>query len=720
MKLLLDGEWTVPENPDGTLRRDERGKIIYGSPYNPECKLVSVGYKIVDTGETGYLFFHHKDRIKRAVFPDPSFTKLQELLDKATLVVGHNLKADLSWLFECGFKYSGALYDTMIFEYVTAKGLKPHLKLAECAERYGLQPKKDILEEYFAKDVNTDRIPIAELEEYGLGDIQTTFQLYMLQRSRFKDEADVKTMWPAMKLTNEALEVLIDIERNGIAIDTIALEEVEKEFRAEQIALQQKLTDMAREVIGDTPLNFASPADMSKLVYSMEVIKKDEWKELFNIGTEIRNSVKKQKYNKRYREGEFRILLKQNTRTVYRTDAVHCVACDGKGKFFKKKKDGTDFKKETTCKECEGARVIYKPNGRVGGFRIRPISSEYATVNGFSTDKTTINDLLERGDLNEEAQVFLVGLARLNALDTYLTSFVGGIRNGIRPNGLCHPNFNQCVTATGRLSSSGPNFQNFPRGSTFPIRRVFVSRWRDIGGFVMDTDFAALEYRVAVALAKCEAGLKSILEDKDRHEMSAAYLYDAARGGMSEEEFSLIRQKAKPGTFQPLYGGVGSTDRSRAYAVAFFEEHTGIARWHRELCSEAITYKQIVCPDGQIFAFPYAERKDADRVVGKTQIVNYPVQHFATFTITWSVFVYLWRAMKARNLKSKLVLQVHDSIVTDVHPEEKEIVKELTIGAFSRTLELLKERFNYETNVPIGFEISTGPNLMQKSKAYKG
>jgi DNA polymerase I-like protein with 3'-5' exonuclease and polymerase domains len=235
-----------------------------------------------------------------------------------------------------------------------------------------------------------------------------------------------------------------------------------------------------------------------------------------------------------------------------------------------------------------------------------------------------------------------------------------------------------------------------------------------------DTDFAALEYRTAVMLANCQPGLKSILEKKDRHEMSAAYLYDAIKEDMEADEFKEWRQKAKAGTFQPLYAGVGTTDRSRAYAAAFYEEHTGISRWHNELCSEAIEHKQIVCPDGMIFAFPFAERKSADKVNGKTQIVNYPVQHFATFTIAWSVIYYLWKLMKEYNLKSKLVLQVHDSITADVHPDEKEIMLKLTIQAFSSTLQLLKERFNYETNVPIGFEVSEGKNLLKKNKLYEG
>lgn len=1045
MRLVIDGEWTV--------RFDEDGKVMYGSPYDKDNRLVSVGYQVIETGESGYIFYHHKDLGSQAATECFMRHKhLQDLLDKATLVIGHNLKADLSWLYECGFTYNGPLYDTMIFEYTSSKGQKLPVNLAASAERNEVSLKSDILKDYLAKGVNVDEIPMVELEEYGLGDIKSTVELFLKQRARYSAEKDIRTIWPSTKLCNEALEVLIDIERNGICVDAARMNEVETQFRAEQQELLIKLTDMAREVIGDTPVNFASPADMSRLVYSIDVTDKKLWSTTFNIGSEVRGAVRKKKYNKRYSDGDFRKIIRSQCTKIQRTDAMHCVSCDGKGRYFRKKKDGSDFKSDNVCKECNGAKVVYVPNGRVGGFKVRPIDYDYATSNGFSTDKTTITDLIEHGALSDDAQIFLTSLARLNALDTYLTSFIGGIRGSTRTNGICHPNYNQCVTATMRLSSSGPNFQNFPRGNTFPVRSVFISRWASIGGYLMSTDFSALEYRTAVMLANCQPGLQSILDGKDRHELSAAVIYGAIKDEMEKEEWKEIRQKAKascvpmhsqaltrhgwrqygdlvvgedilaydseckmnvwtpllekvkfenqpvvtisnkhnfsvtctsdhrwygtktnwrggktsdifdavtltknhaitvsaeygnetgtllyPGeaeilgliwtdgsirvskltgrtsqshgakrgvnaciiqkktegrhfienvlrwacpdytvkkhgdngcvsyhlpadyvrdlykragldlvspdkvgfvlrlgaievlnfkracgvaegtirqpygqmriyqnagdmkeaihlasylsghevrvtktlkenvkganhdhftmnlkkpyvtgqrlkvkdagvedvwcprtqygtwvmrqgevititgnTFQPLYSGVGQTEGSKAYAKAFFEEHTGIAAWHKKLLSEAIDNKQVVCPSGMIFAFPEAKRLSADRVVGKTQITNYPVQHFATFAIAWCVFVYLWRSMKERNLKSLLIMQTHDDIVCDVHPDEIDIVLDLTKAAFSRTLTLLKERFNYTTNVPIGFEISKGDNLMNKTTIFVG
>src|SRR5690606_39011485 len=87
---------------------------------------------------------------------------------------------------------------------------------------------------------------------------------------------------------------------------------------------------------------------------------------------------------------------------------------------------------------------------------------------------------------------FLTKKKRLNAVNTYLNSFVGGIERWTRDDGILHPNFNQCVARTGRLSSSDPNFQNQPKGHKFPVRKTVVSRWRSSGGLIVEADFSGL------------------------------------------------------------------------------------------------------------------------------------------------------------------------------------------------------------------------------------
>ena len=90
------------------------------SPFVPENKLISVGIN------DKYYFFYHTEFNGDT---SKNFKEVQDLLDTTTLLVGHNIKFDLMWMLEAGFKYSGAVYDTMITEYVLLRGTKQSLKL---------------------------------------------------------------------------------------------------------------------------------------------------------------------------------------------------------------------------------------------------------------------------------------------------------------------------------------------------------------------------------------------------------------------------------------------------------------------------------------------------------------------------------------------------------------------------------------------------------------
>ena len=99
------------------------GKRPDPSPFNSNNQLVSIGIN------DEYACFYHKDYTDYSVKENHKI--VQDILDKTTLLVGHNLKFDLAWLLECGFKYSGRLYDTMIGEYVIGRGFRKPLSLNE-------------------------------------------------------------------------------------------------------------------------------------------------------------------------------------------------------------------------------------------------------------------------------------------------------------------------------------------------------------------------------------------------------------------------------------------------------------------------------------------------------------------------------------------------------------------------------------------------------------
>lgn len=139
--------------------------------------LVSIGYKVND-GPVHYIFFHHEERE-----PTPDgFETFQHALDFADVIVGHNIKFDLNWIRECGFKYEGKVYDTMVAEYVLARARKWPLSLDALAKRYEVtEKKKDLTEDYLKSGKTFAQIPWKIVEEYGIADVQATWEIAQKQ-----------------------------------------------------------------------------------------------------------------------------------------------------------------------------------------------------------------------------------------------------------------------------------------------------------------------------------------------------------------------------------------------------------------------------------------------------------------------------------------------------------------------------------------------------------
>ena len=161
MITVLDVECTSKGNP---------------SPYNTDNYLVSVGYKA--DGIEEYLCFKHDEE----PMTQSAFYILQNQLDVTSLLVGHNIKFDLSWLLECGFKYPRAIHDTMIFEFIKVGGdPSKRMNLSASCERYGLPTKQDVAGELFRKGTGFESMPWDIVESYGRNDVDITWMLYHKQ-----------------------------------------------------------------------------------------------------------------------------------------------------------------------------------------------------------------------------------------------------------------------------------------------------------------------------------------------------------------------------------------------------------------------------------------------------------------------------------------------------------------------------------------------------------
>jgi len=647
------------------------------SPFNPSNILVSVGIN------DEYYFTNHSTRVDEGCHK-----KIQKILDKTKLLIGHNIKFDLSWLLEAGFTYTGNVYDTMIAEYVLNRGVRDSLTLLMCCKRRNLDAKDDAVKEYMDLGVSFENIPEEIVEKYGRVDVAITRQLFDAQMVDLRSDKH-KGLLKTIKVMNEFLIVLTDMERNGININLEDLAQVEKEYRAEFAYLKQKIDKIVYNKMGDTKINLGSPEQLSWLIYSRKPTDKNEWAKIFNTGVD--KFTKKNKKRPKFSFSRFRTLVANNSEPIHRTMASRCLHCTGKGVTLKIKVDGTPYKKYSKCEDCHGEGIIYSNMAKLAGFNQRPRNVYDIADSGFKTDRITLSKIATEAE--GEFREFIDSIIRHNAISTYLNTFVEGIQNFTNANGLLHPKFMQAVTATGRLSSRDPNFQNQPRGTTFPIRKVIQSRFE--GGQILEVDFAQLEFRTAVFLAQDKQGMEDIKNKIDVHKFTADII------GVS-------RQDAKAHTFKPLYGGTTGTEDEKKYYKTFAEKYKDITKWHEELQSQAINFKRIILPTGREYSFPYAERMPWGGSSYSTQIKNYPVQGFATADIVPLACIKIYKLMKEQKVKSLLINTVHDSIVADVYPGEEAVMSKIFDQGTASVIPALKEYYGINFNVPLDTEIKMG------------
>jgi DNA polymerase I-like protein with 3'-5' exonuclease and polymerase domains len=665
MKLTLDVENTVTHR-DGKLHLD---------PFEKDNKLVMVGC-LTDTGKE-YLYRDNYDG-------------LQDLLNDATILIGHNIVHDLMWIWECGFDYTGAVFDTMLGEYVLQRGQKQPLSLEACAERYNLNTKKqDTLKEYFKKGTGVDEIPHEELSEYLSADLHATQELSD-EIYRKLNTVEYSGLMTTVTLTNQVAITLARIYQRGFSVDVDALDKVRKEFEQERKDLRVSLNGQVSKLMGDIQINLNSPEQLSWVIYSRKPRDKAMWAN--NFESYMSNT-------------DFRNKTKQHSKVLYKQHASHCVECKGWGEIRKVKKDGTPYTNPTKCKNCNGdGHTFTDIVDSVAGLKFNAPNSKWVSANGFSTSKTQLEVLegVARQRGMKEAESFLHDVRRLSAVETYLSSFVDGINTYLKPDGKLHVRLLQHRTSTGRFSGADPNMQNMPRGGTFPVKKVFVSRWK--GGKILEADFAQLEFRVSAFLSQDEVAINEVSTGFDVHSYTSKVITDAGQ--------PTTRQDAKAHTFAPLYGatGFGRTKAEAEYYSHFTEKYQGIKSWHSRLAKEAVNTGKIKTPSGREFSFPDVKRKRNGTVSYFTQIKNYPVQSFATADIVPLILMKIDDLLKT--MQSCVVNSVHDSIVIDVHPEEEKQVLYIITLVNSQMNGLIENHFGITFNVPLLLEAKIGDNWL--------
>lgn len=218
-----------------------------GSPYDQTNQLVCISWST-------------PEQAGAARVSPPLIIALQKLIDEADLIIGFNFKFDMHWLKKAGLRLDHKrLYDCQSAEFVITRQQHRYPSLEDCAAKYGLGHKLDIIKlEYWNKGIDTTEIPWPVLKEYAIQDARLTLSLYEAQKAHITSAQTI-----LLKILNEDLKVLQEMEENGLVYD----EQLCKE-RSDAIQIEiQKRRDTLNSFYPDVPINWASGDQLSSFLY---------------------------------------------------------------------------------------------------------------------------------------------------------------------------------------------------------------------------------------------------------------------------------------------------------------------------------------------------------------------------------------------------------------------------------------------------------------------
>jgi len=275
--------------------------------------------------------------------------------------------------------------------------------------------------------------------------------------------------------------------------------------------------------------------------------------------------------------------------------------------------------------------------------------------------------------------------------------------------GRIHTTYNQAVTATGRLNSQNPNLQNIPirteQGKE--IRKAFVPR--DENYVLLSADYSQIELRIIAALSNELGMLEAFRQNTDIHTATAAKVFAVSLDGVTAE----MRRKAKMVNFGIAYGisafglaqRLGIPRKEAATIIEqYFAQYPGIAKYMRDTIEFARKHGYVETVTGRRRYIRDIRSANATvRGAAERNAINAPIQGTAADMITIAM-INIHCELVTQNLKTRMLLQVHDELVFDVHRSEEKLVRSF-IG------EKMKTAIPMDT--PIEVEMGSGQTWLE-------
>ena len=481
---------------------------------------------------------------------------------------GHNLKFDIAMMQAAGVEVKGKLFDTMIAHYLLDPDQRHGLdRLAGTHLGYQPIPISALIGEKKSEQISMTDAPLDKLCDYACEDADVTVQLREILEPQL-EKRKLKEVFETIECP--LIPVLVEMEANGIALDTAALEEISGRLAVEIEGYEKHVYELAGH-----EFNLNSPKQLGEVLF----------------------------------------------------DEMHLVDKPKKTKTGQYKTNEEELQKLAADHEIIGTILDYR---------------------GATKLKSTYVD----------------------ALPECIAESTGRI----------HTSFNQAVTTTGRLASSDPNIQNIPirteQGQE--IRRAFVAGGKEFT--LLAADYSQIELRIMAHLSGDEGMKQAFLSGEDIHTATAAKVFGVALNEVTKEQ----RRRSKMVNFGIIYGisAFGLSQRLRIprkeaaeIIENYFAQYPAVKTFMDGLIAGAKKNGYVETIAGRRRHIRDINSKNGTvRAAAERYAINAPIQGSAADLIKIAMI----RIEKMlRGKKTKLLLQVHDELVFDLHNDEQDLIPEI-------------------------------------------
>lgn len=523
--------------------------------------------------------------------------RFKPFFSNATILkIGQNIKYDILVLKNYGVVVEGKIFDTMVAHYLLQPSMRHNLDiLAESYLNYNTIKTEELIGKNGKQQRTMRQVDISLLRDYACEDADITFRLKPLLEAELEKNSMLDLFY---NIETPLIQVLAEMEYNGVKIDSAALNNYAIELRNSIASLEQRIYAEAGEVF-----NISSPKQLGDLLFEKLKI--------------------------------------------------------------------------------------------AGGTKTK--------TNQYSTSEEVLEKIADKHPI---VKMILEYRSMKKLSSTYVEALPQLVH---RKTGRIHTSYNQTITATGRLSSTNPNLQNIPirEEEGRMVRKAFVAT--DPDGCILAADYSQIELRLMAHLSQDTAMVEAFRANQDIHAATAAKLFHVPVADVNKEQ----RRKAKSANFGIIYG-ISSFGLAQNTGIKVSEAKEIIDNYFssfpkvKEYMDKSIAtarehgYTATLC-NRRRYLPDLQSANSLVRSAAERNAINAPIQGSAADIIKIAM-IRIYQKMKDLNLKSKMVMQVHDELVFDVVGNELDQLKTLVKEEMEGALAL---------SIPLTVEIECGANWLE-------